>query len=190
MTEEAKQPVAEEATVVPEVVSKDAYSKVSSDMHRYKQEAKAMAAKLAEIEAEREARDRAALEEKEQWHTLYKKAEKKLKDIENERVTEKTKFIESHKINAVLQNLGGFKKTEYNKFIDVNNIQVGDDGTVDEQTVTSEVERLKKEYPELIKAKPVQPLPSNASRDFKVKPVTEMSADERAALRRQLLTNK
>lgn len=185
--EKVNPPVVEETQ---DVISKDAYKKVSSDMHKYKQEAREMAAKLAEIQAEQEARDRAALEEKEQWHTLYKKAEKKLKDIENERITEKTKFIESHKVNAVLQNLGGFKKTEYNKFIDVNNIQVGDDGSVDEQTVASEVERLKREYPELIKAKPVAPLPSAASKGFNAKSVTDMTPDERAAARRQLLTNK
>lgn len=184
--EKPVEPIVEET--VPEVVSKEAYSRVSSDMHKYKQDAKAALAKLADMQAEQEARDKSVLEEKEQWHTLYKKAEKKLKDIETERVTEKTKFIESHKVNAVLQNLGGFKKTEYNKFIDVNNISVADDGAVDEQSVFSEVERLKKEYPELIKAKVVSPLPSNASRGFAPKAVKDMSPEERSAARRALLT--
>lgn len=176
--------------VVPqqeEVVSKDAYSKVSNDMHKYKSEAKNLAQKIAELQAEQEAREKAALEEKEQWHTLYKKAEEKLKSIENERQTEKQKFVESHKINAVIQNLGGFKKPEYNRFIDSSKIVVTEDGSVDETTVLSEVERIKKEYPELIKAKQVSTLPADAPRPFTAVPVEKMSSEERMNALRGLL---
>jgi len=174
-------------TVPPELVSKEAYTKVSADMHKFKQESQALAAKLADIKAEQEAKDKASLEEKEQWHVLYKKAEDKLKGIEVERKAEQTKFIESHKINAVIQNLGGFKKLEYNKFVDVAKVAVSDDGSIDEASVLSEVERIRKEYPELIKASSSKPLPSNAPISMGSKSIKEMSSDERAAARRLLI---
>jgi hypothetical protein len=168
---------------VPEVVSKDAYAKVSTDMHKFKSEAKALQAKLADIQAEQEAKDKSLLEEKEQWHTLYKKAEEKLKGLETERTTERTKFVESHKINAVIQTLGGFKKNEYNKFIDSSKIDVADDGSVSESSVLLEVERIRKEYPELLKTSNKAALPADAPRQFANKSVKDMSADERAAAR-------
>lgn len=171
-----------------EVVAKDAYVKVSQDMHKFKSQAKQLEAKLAEIQAEQEARERATLEEKEQWHTLYKKAEEKLKAIENERLSERSKFIESHKVNAVIQNLGGFKKPEYNKFIDSSKIEVTEDGSIDEKSVVSEVERIKREYPELIKAAGIKPLPDSAPKQVAPKSLDQMSPAERAALRRRLIS--
>lgn len=177
-------------TETPEVVSKDAYAKVSTDMHKFKSEAKALQAKLADIQAEQEAKDKAALEEKEQWHTLYKKAEEKLKGLETERQNERNKFVESHKINAVIQTLGGFKKPEYNKFIDSSKVEVTEDGSVDSSSVQSEVERIRREYPELLKTSNKTPLPSDAPRQFAQKSVKDMTADERAAARIAALRQK
>jgi hypothetical protein len=176
-----------EPVEVPEVVSKEAYSKVSTDMHKFKTEAKALASKLADVQAEQEAKEKASLEEKEQWHALYKKSEQKLKDIETERVTEKSKFIESHKINAVIQNLGGFKKPEYNRFIDSSKVAINEDGSIDDTSVNSEVERLKREYPELVKSKSATPLPANAPVMSGLKAIKDMSSDERAAAIRAAL---
>lgn len=171
-------------------VTVEAYKKVSQDMHKFKSEAKALSSRLAEIQAEQEAKEKAALEEKEDWAKLYKQAESKLKTLETERLNEKQKFIESHKINAVLQSLGGLKRTEYNKFINSQAVQVNDDGSLDESTILSEVDRFKKEHPELLKVKFVQPLPSDAPKAFGTKTIAEMSPDERAAARRAALNLK
>lgn len=170
-----------------EVVSKEAYTKVSQDMHKFKSQYKQLESKLAELQAEQEAREKAALEEKEQWHLLYKKAEEKLKNLESERQQERSKFVESHKQNAIIQSLGGFKKPEYNKFIDTSRITVLEDGSIDESSIQSEVERLKKEYPELIKSNSVKPLPDSAPKGNPPKPLEQMSPAERNALRRQLI---
>lgn len=179
-----------EVSDVVEQVSKDAYTKVSADMHKFKQESKALAQKLADIQAEQEAKDKASMEEKEQWHDLYKKSELKLKSFEAERATEKSKFIDSHKVNAVIQDLGGFKKTEYNKFIDTSKIEVKEDGSIDESSVSLEVDRIRKEFPELLKAKQINPLPSNAPVGFGTKTVAQMSQAERDEAKRELLKRK
>lgn len=168
-------------------VAKAAYQKVSQDMHKYKSEMKALQAQLEAAKADQEAREKSVLQEQEKWHELYKKSEAKLQQIAQERDSEKSKFIDYHKKNAVIQALGGFKKPDYNKFINTESIEVLEDGSVDSNSIASEVERLRKEYPELIKSTPAQPLPNAAPKQAQAKAVSDMTPAELAAARREAL---
>lgn len=180
----------QEANTETEVVSKEAYSKVSADMHKFKKAAKDYEMQLSQIKAEQEAKLKAELEEKEDWKRLYQTSEEKLKSLHNEYTLERSKFVDSHKVNAVIQSLGGFKKSEYNRFIDVSKIETKEDGSIDDVSVNAEVERIKKEYPELIKQKSVTPLPSDAPKAFGQKDIKSMSPSERASLRREILSKR
>ena len=169
-----------------EVVSKKAYSEVSKDMLKYKQEMKALQAQLAQVQADKEAADTAQLQEKEEWHQLYKIAETKLSTLAQERDAERNKFITFHKVNAVVEKLGGFKKPEYTKFIDTNAIEIDENGSVIEDTVLSQVERIRKEYPELIKQSQKQELPNAAPRAGAERSYSQLTEKEKIELKLSL----
>jgi hypothetical protein len=171
-------------------VPKSAYSKVTADMHKYKSEMKSLQGQLEQYKADQEAREKQALQDQEKWKDLYQKAEAQLSKVKQERDSEKSKFIDFHKKNAVTQAIGGFKKNDYLKFINTDSIEVLEDGSIDQNSIASEVERIKKEYPELIKTSPVQPLPNAAPSKGTAKSVAEMSPEERAAYRREALLKK
>lgn len=179
-----------ESTEEDAFVPKKAYQEVSKDMLKYKGEMKNLQAQLDQLKADQEAKEKAVLEENEKWHDLYKKSEQKLTQLASERDSERTKFVDFHKKNAVIQNLGGFKKNDYTKFINTNAIEVLDDGSVDNNSVMAEVERIRKEYPELIKTTPKAELPNAAPKGAIQKSVSDMSPAELAQARRQLLTKK
>ncbi len=170
-------------------VSKKAYKEVSQDMHKYKSELQSTKAKLAEIEAIQEAKEQERLEEQGKWEELYKKSQEQFKTLQSEREQEKSKFVDYHKKNSVLQKIGGFKRDEYNNFINVKDIQMNEDGSIDENSLTAEVDRIKQEYPELLKATPSVKLPKEAPNQGEIgnKSYEEMSEHEKAQLKRSLL---
>lgn len=164
------------------------YEVTKTDMLKYKSENKGLKERLAQIEADREAEKNAQLLENKQYEALYKKAEEKLKTVQQERESERSQFIDGHKVNAVVQALGGFKKPEYNKFINKDAIQVREDGSVDHDSVETEVARIKKEYTELVKTAQAQTLPNQAPTGIQPRTLNDLSDDERDELRRNLLT--
>lgn len=188
MSEQVKEEIKAVIKEEEQLVSAEAYKKAQEDMHNFKKKASDLELRLNQIQADKEAAEQATLIEKEDWRKLYSKAEEKLRAIESERANEQIKFIESHKINAVLQSLGGFKKNEYNKFVDTKNVQVKDDGSIDTDSVMNEVSRIKKEFPELLKMKDVSALPSEAPRSFANKSVKDMTPLELQEARRAALS--
>lgn len=164
------------------------YEVTKTDMLKYKSENKGLKEQLAQIAADREAEKNAQLLENKQYEALYKKAEEKLKTVLQERESERSQFIDGHKINAVTQALGGFKKPEYTKFINRDAISVREDGSVDHDSVEAEVARIKKEYVELIKTAQANSLPNQAPSGIQPKELKDLSEDERNQLRRNILT--
>lgn len=173
-----------------EFVSKKAYQEVSTDMHKYKSELNETKAKLNELLSIQEAKEKEALEEQGRWEELYKKAQDQLTTLQSERDQERNKFVEYHKRNSVLQKLGGFKRDEYNKFVDIENIKLRDDGSIDEDSISAEIDRIKQNYPELIKSSSPASLPKDAPMQNEVgnKSFEAMSDHERNELKRSLLT--
>ena len=171
------------------VVSKQAYKQVSQDMHTYKSKMKQLQAEMEALKADKEAREKSVLEEQEKWHDLYKKSESKIGELLKERDHERVKFVEGHKKNSVLQQIS-FKKQDYIKFVDVSKIEVNEDGSINPDTVSLEVERIKKEYPELLKSSAKEPLPDAAPRGAKPKSLQDMTPSELAEARRAALQKK
>lgn len=176
-------------SVNEEFVSKQAYVAVSKDMHTYKQKMKELTAQLEAIKADNEAREVSVLQEQEKWHDLYKKSETKIQELQSIRDQERNKFLEGHKKNSVLQNVS-FKKPDYIRFIDVSKIEVNEDGSISPESVQLEVDRIKKEYPELLKTSAKEMLPDAAPKGAAAKAYNEMTSDERDKERMRLILEK
>lgn len=177
----------------PEFVPKKAYAETQADMFKYKSKLKETEALLNQLKAEKEQSEVASLKDNEQWKTLYEKNQAKLAEIESQRLQERDQFINFHKKNAVLKEIGGFKKDEYSNFIDIKNVEMDETGNVIKDSLLAEVNRIKQQYPELIKAATANNLPSDAPKSFETnntKAYSQMNEREKAAYRMSLITKK
>lgn len=134
-----------------ETIDKKTYLTVSKDMHKYKDEAKALKQQLAKIQADQEAAKTIQMKNDEKWKDLHQASEAKLAQLTQQMQSERAKFSNFHKINAVVSEIGGFLKNDYNKFINVDAIEIDDEGNINQESVKAEGERLRKEYAELLK---------------------------------------
>lgn len=178
--------------VKDEFVPKKAFTEVTADMFKYKTKLKETESQLIQMKAEREAAEVRSLEENNQWKVLYEKKKVEAEQIAQARQAEQDKFVGVHKKNAVLRELGGFKKEEYNTFINITNVEIDENGNIVQDSLLGEVNRLKQSYPELIKSSSAQNLPSDAPRsvDLPAKEYNSLSPKEKQDLKMKLLLNK
>jgi len=153
-----------------------------------------LAAKVAELEAERENAQKSKLEEKEEYKKLYEFQVEKNKAMEAEARAKDEALVEGVKKRALEKELGGWKKASYASFADLSNIVIGDDGLVDMNSVKIEANRYRQEYPELIESNKRVTVNNQApSNDGIIKPnksAKEMSRDARSTSKRDFLTKK
>lgn len=183
----------QEKEVQKEKVHSDkAFRQVSDDMHKYKQMVKDQQEQLDAIQREREEEKRKSMEKNQQFEDLYNAELKRNEELVQKLAEKDSSFLNVQKLNAVKDKLGQFKKPEYNKFIDTSRIIVDNDGNIDQSTVDNEVNRLKQEYPELIKVKAASALPDEAPESGKSieKSLHEMTAAERQEIRRKLIEER
>ena len=152
---EASQPSADE-------VKASAVQDYKDDMFKYKERMKSAQAELEAVLAEKAALERNQLEKNEEWKVLYEREKSERESAVSELQQKSTQFMDSSKKNAVVQQLGGFKKDEYSRFIDVSNIEVTDNGTFSSDSLNREVERVRQTFPELLKAFDGPKLPGGA----------------------------
>lgn len=172
-----------------EHVPKKAFSEVSSSMHKYKAELKETKLLLNQLQAEQDATKTEQLAEQGRWEELYKKSQEKLEVANQDAQTTQDKFINYHKKNSVLNTIGGFKRDEYNSFINVESIGLNDDGSVETSSLEKEIDRIKQTYPELIKIGSADKLPNGAPTpgnpgDIEYK---NMTLQQRSEYKRKLL---
>lgn len=180
--------------VVPETekeefVEKKLYKKSLDDMHASKAAQKELKARLDAVTAEVEAKEKASLYEQEKWKELYQSTDKKLTKVLTEQETDRSKLVEVHKKNAVVEQLGGFKKPEYVKFVNMSAVEMDDSGNISPESIAAEVQRLRKEYPELIKASDVKPLPSGTFRNT-TREYNDLSQKEKLQFKLELANKK
>lgn len=178
---------------VPKTHSHDAFKAVTNDMHKYKKERNDSQLKIEQLQKKIDDIAKDQLIAKEEYKELYETEVKKNMELENQLKEKNDKFINVHKKQKVIEKLGGFRKPEYNKFIDITKIIMDDNGDVDEMTVDVEVKRLKQEYPELIKKSKGSTLPNNAPESGDAigsKTLKEMSKEERSQHRRSLIEKR
>jgi hypothetical protein len=145
-----------------EFVPKAAAEGYKADMFKYKDKTKTLEAELNALRLEKEAAERERLEKNQEWESLYAK-EKEAREALAASIAEKEKqFVDSAKINAVIETIGGFKKSEYNRFIDVNNLTLDEAGSINPESLAQEVNRIKQNYSELLKNEQKPTLPNQA----------------------------
>jgi hypothetical protein len=175
-----------------EFVAAKAYQEVQKDMFKYKTALKEKEAILSQLKLEKEQREQQALQDNEEWKTLYENTRSKLEEINKARTEEKEQFINYHKKNAVLKEIGGFKRDEYSKFINVSSVELDEEGNLVQESLLNEVNRIKQQYPELLKSSNASPLPADAPKvtDPMQKSWSEMTKQERDKLKEKLIYNK
>lgn len=134
-----------------DLVSKTVLEDYKKDMFKYKQAAKERELELQKLRDQLALKEKQTLEEKEEWKTLYEREKEEKAKTLAELQKKSEFFLDTSKKNAVVQRLGGFKKDSYTRFIETSKIDVRDDGTFDEDSINKEVDRIKQEYPELLK---------------------------------------
>ena len=174
-----------------------AYATHKKLLSQYKQNqgaAKNLAARIAELESEKENAQKSKLEEKQEYKKLYDNALGKIRSMETEAKEKESALVSEHKRRALEKELGGLRKSEYFKFADLSNIVIGDDGLVDENSVKFEANRYRQEFPELLQAtKKVQVNNQAPSNDGIVKPersLKEMNRTDRSESKRDYLRKK
>lgn len=148
-----------------EFVPKPAFAEVTADMHKYKAKLKETEAKLNQKAEELEALTRERMEAEKQYKELYEKErEEKAKALEQIKV-ERKNFLDSHKINYLVQELGGLQRPEYIKHANLNAIEINEDGTVDMNSLKKEADRFKQEHAVLLKNFKMPVLPNEAPKE-------------------------
>ncbi len=158
--DDQEQPQSTETTA--EDVKTQAMEDYKSDMFKYKERMKAAESGLKAAQAEKTALERVQLEKNEEWKVLYEREKGERELAVNELQLKSTQFVDSSKKNAVVQQLGGFKRDEYSSYIEASNIDVTENGTIDSESLSKEVERIRQTFPELLKASNTPKLPNGA----------------------------
>jgi DNA repair exonuclease SbcCD ATPase subunit len=142
-------------------------------------ELKSAREKLAAVEAEKKKAAEEALKAKEDWKTIAETREQELK-AERERLAKlESDARDRKKLAAFLDTIADTVPQKYWGHIDLEAIAVNpDSGVVDPTTVAKEVERFKKEYPELIHKRKTTGQPSDAPKGGS----TKLSREEWLAL--------
>ena len=152
-----------------ENVKDQALQDYKADMFKYKERMRQAESELEAIRQEKAALEKNQLEKNEEWKVLYEREKSERESAVQELQQKSAQFIDSSKKNAVVQQLGGFKKDEYSKFIDVSNIEVTETGTFDSDSIGREVERIRQTFPELLRASDSPKLPNTAPHQVDVK---------------------
>lgn len=151
-----------------EFVPKPAFVEVTADMHKYKSKLKETEAKLNQKTEEVESLNRERMEAEKQYKELYEKErDDKVKALEQIKV-ERKNFLDSHKINYLIQELGGVSKAEYIKHANLNAIEVNEDGTIDQKSLKKEADRFRQEHSVLLKNFKLQTPPNEAPKEKQI----------------------
>lgn len=172
-------------------VPKKAYEETKADLFKFKQRAKELEAKTNQLAADAEARDKQILKDNEQWKALYEKTNGELETVKSTLTKREQQMISVHKKNAILKEVGGFKKDEYANFINVDAVEMDESGTINAESLASEVNRIKQNYAELLKGSAAPNLPNGAPKSFNNdKEYKNMSLADREKLKMKLILDQ
>ena len=146
-----------------EYVSRKVAEDFKSDMFKYKDRSKSLEAQNNELTMKLEAIERDKLEKNSEWEKLYQQEKDARESAETNLQAQETRFVDSAKINAVLDKVGGFKKPEYSKFINPTNIEIDENGSITPESLRAEVERVSQNYAELLNTSSTSQMPNNAA---------------------------
>lgn len=132
------------------VVPRDAYEKVTQDMHKYKSKMKEYEAHMEQLRADLKAKEEAELAEQNRFKELYEKREIELAEAKKEAQRVRDQYLTTAKRAALKQELGGKIRDEYLSFADLNSIALRDDGSIDAESVRMVANEFRKQHGQLI----------------------------------------
>lgn len=172
-------------------VSKEAYTNVSNDMHKYKSKSRELEARLAELEAEAEAERNQALEEQGKFKELYEKERAQREELLQATTAREKEIINNEKRRAVINKLGGLQHPDFASHINTDSIEVDEQGNFVPESLEAEVDRIRVNYSSIIKPQTASVPPSKApGLGTTQNSINDMSPDELRELKRNLLKNR
>lgn len=179
---EDQTPVTPEEATEPKTIDFDLYENTKRDMLKYKSEMKDLKAQLTTIQEQQSIKETQELEAKAEWEQVAKKYQAELETLKNEKLEMTQKWTNSHKIAAVSSAIRGFVKSEYASWVvNPENIAM-ENGSIDKDSLAAEVDRIRREHPQLIKsAQAPNPDAPNPNRN-KAPDLDSLSYEELASL--------
>jgi hypothetical protein len=175
-----------------ETVSYETHLKLLNQRKADQARSQEMAAKLAEFEAEKKAREEADLLAQNKYEELLAKKEEEKNEIANRLNSVTETIIKAEKLEAFQRSLGGeLAHRDFEKMINLNSIVYDEAGTLDQESLNLEVARVRETYGDsILKKTNVPSMSGNAPQGARPRGVADLSKAERAELRRQLVTKK
>lgn len=176
-------------------VARKAYEEVTTDMHKFKQRFKDAAAKLNEYEAKLKAIEEDKLKEQSRWQELYEKEKMERERAENVRRQERELYLQSVKLSALKNELGGKIRDEYLRLANIDQIEINEDGLLSSESILAVANQFRKEHPSLIPSNESAqitgqaPVGNSTSVYAANKSVNDMTLEEKIALLNSM-TNK
>ena len=106
----------ENVTDEPKVVSAQAYKEVTADLHKFKEQKKALEQEVQRLKAEEAARNEAEALKKGEFQKVADEYRKKFEESEAKRHAEMKRVIDLQKLHSIDAAIGGFQRPEYSKF--------------------------------------------------------------------------
>lgn len=172
MLDEQQKPLSEEQSVTSGVKAENVETKVdnvSYETHkRLLGEKKKLQERLDSLESQWKARQEEELKAQNKYQSLYESTLKERDEYMSKLKEQDSRWNNAIKLDAFMNALGGRKiESKYASFINLDSINLDEDtGSVDSLTVQKEIERICRDFPEIVKVA-VQPkqLPSEAPKN-------------------------
>jgi hypothetical protein len=170
----------------PQTVSYETYQKAIDQRKADQKKARDLQATLDAMNAEKNAADEQRLADTKKFEELYNKEKTERAKLQETLQSMTARQVENAKRDAVKAALGGVKKDDYLKFLDLSVVQLNDDGTADAESVKAAANKFRESYPELVAGKSGAKMANEAGGSIQPPPgrkLTEMpEADLRARL--------
>lgn len=131
-------------------VNRKAYEEVTKDMHKYKSQAKEIAAMKNELEAQLKAIEEQKLADQNRWQELYEREKQEKEKVYTERNKDKELYLRSVKLSALKSELGSEIKDEYLSFADLDGIEIREDGSLSSESVHKVANDFRQNHPGLM----------------------------------------
>lgn len=142
-----------ESTSEEDKVAYNTYKKLLNEKKQQQQKLEELLSWRKEIELQKEEEEEKKLKEQQKWQEIADKKEKELKKLQEQMSFEKKKQQNKVKEEAFKESLGANLKKAYMLHVDLDSIDLAEDGQIDEYTLENVVDKFKEEFPELLPKK-------------------------------------
>lgn len=162
-------------------INMEELNRIKSDLMKFKTERNELRAKLEEVENLKAQEEKAKMEEQGKYKELSAKHEAELVKAREELKAVQQKQLDLQKLSAFREAGGELARPQYSNFVDLSRIVVDATGEINVDSAKSEVERLKKDSPELFKSLTKSDQHAGQA-PFGAKPKTESGKKDYSAL--------